>query len=46
MDIIKKIQKKMSEFIGSIVLKENKPIKEDRSELSNYWEKRYKVNKH
>jgi len=29
MDIIKKIQKKMSEFIGSIVLKENKPIKED-----------------
>jgi len=29
MNIIEKIQEKISEFIGSIVLKENKPIKED-----------------
>jgi len=29
MNIIEKIQEKMSEFIGSIVLKENKPIEED-----------------
>ena len=29
MKIIEKIQEKISEFIGSIVLKKNKPIKED-----------------